>query len=327
MVVGTAGFALAQTPTAQASVRPAAATSSHGPRLGVPAKRLKAALHCSAGLAHATRRPILLVPGTTLTPSVNFSWNYEKAFDQRHWPWCAVRLPHHAMSDAQVSAEYVVHAIRSMRARSGHKVDVVGYSQGGMLPRWALKYWPGTRRDVADVVGIDPSNHGTLDANGACTLTCAPSIWQQQTGSHFLTALNTGPETWAGIDYTVVYSHTDEVVVPNLSPKGSSALHTGKGRIADIAVQSICPADTSEHLAMGTYDSVGYAVVVDALTHHGPAKAGRVSTSVCTQPFMPGVDPATFAADFGRVVATAADQLATYPHTASEPALKPYARG
>jgi triacylglycerol esterase/lipase EstA (alpha/beta hydrolase family) len=294
--------------------------------LSVPTAKLKAALTCTAGIAGDKRNPILLVPGTDLTAQTNYSWNYERAFTQKHWPWCAVRLPHHAMGDAQVSAEYVVHAIRSMHRRSGRKVDVVGYSQGGMLPRWALKYWPDTRRDVVDVVGIDPSNHGTLDADGLCTLTCAPSIWQQQSTSHFLAALNSGPETWPGIDYTVVFSRTDEVVVPNTSAKGSSALHTGHGRISNIAVQSICPADVSEHLAMGTYDPVGYAVVLDALTHRGPAKAARVPTSVCSQPFMPGVDPTTFPTDFARVGLVAGQQLATYPHTSSEPPLRRYAR-
>ena len=80
---------------------------------------------------------------------------------------------------------------------------------------------------VDDMIGIDPSNHGTLDAQAVCSLPCAPAFWQQRTGSQFLTALNRGGETFAGISYTQVYTATDEVVVPNLGPAASSSLHTG----------------------------------------------------------------------------------------------------
>src|SRR4051794_24288823 len=118
-----------------------------------------------------------------------------------------------------------------------------------MLPRWALRFWPDTRSLVGDVVGLDPSNHGTLDAVAACQGSCPPADAQQATGSRFLEALNSRTETFAGIDYTVIYTRTDEIVVPNLDASGSSSLHTGPGRIANIAVQEICPNDPSEHLA------------------------------------------------------------------------------
>ena len=121
-----------------------------------------------------------------------------------------------------------------------------------------------------------------------------------------------------------MYSRTDEVVVPNLDAAGSSSLRTGAGHRANIAVQSICPADTSEHLAMGTYDPVGYAVVVDALDHAGPADPARISRAVCLQAVQPGVKPATLAqhlAAFDLSVVTAAGRA---PKLASEPALAGY---
>src|SRR5205823_3096896 len=110
-------------------------------------------------------------------------------------------------------------------------------------------------------------NHGTVDAVASCQSSCAPADWQQATGAHFIDALNSGVETFAGIDYTVIFSRTDEIVVPNTDSSGSSSLHTGSGNIANIAVQQICPNDTSEHLAMGSYDAVGYALAADAFTH------------------------------------------------------------
>jgi hypothetical protein len=295
-----------------------------GPKLSVPAGTLRASLSCTAGIAHAGRNPILLVPGTTLDPQPNFSWNYERAFTARGWPYCAVTLPRHATGDIQIAGEYVVHALRTMARTAGRKVDVLGYSQGGMLPRWALRFWPGTRRLVGDMVGLDPSNHGTLDVQVACHVECPPAFWQQATGSRFDAALNSRAETFAGIDYTVIYSRTDEVVVPNLDASGSSSLHTGKGRIANIAVQQICPADVSDHLAMGTYDPVAYALAVDAFTHAGTADPARISSSVCAEPFQPGVNPLTFPADYAGYTAAIATGVAQAPETAKEPPLRCY---
>ena len=301
---------------------PAAAAS---PPLTTPDATLRAALSCTPGVAAGGLEPVLLVPGTTLTPRENYSWSYERALDAQGRPWCALTLPNHAMSDIQVSAEYVVAALRTMHDTTGARVAYLGFSQGGMIGRWALKYWPETRTMIDDYVALDPSNHGTLDAYPVCALGCAPSIWQQQTGSRFLRALNTGPETFAGVDYTVAYSRTDEVVTPNLDPHGSSALRDGDGAIANVAVQEICPLDLSEHLAMGTYDAVGYALFMDALTHAGPASKARIDRAVCAQPYLPGVEASTFPTNFANVGLTAGQQVLTYPHVAREPALAPYA--
>ncbi|MDN5915051.1 MAG: lipase [Pseudonocardia sp.] len=297
-----------------------------GPELSVPSADLENSLTCHGDLASGDRAPVLLVPGTTLAPDVNFDWNYGPAFDARDQAYCWVELPGNAMGDIGVAGEYVTNAIRTMHADAGRKIDVVGFSQGGMVPRWSLKFWPDTRDAVRDVVGIDPSNHGTLDAYPVCAPGCAPAFWQQQSGSRFLDALNDGGETFAGIDYTVVYTPTDEVVVPNLPPAPSSELRTGDGTISNISTQQICPVHVAEHLTMGSTDPVGYAVVVDALDHDGPADARRIARSVCAAPLMPGVDPVALPANEARYVGQVATTLATYPHVLAEPQLRGYAR-
>jgi triacylglycerol esterase/lipase EstA (alpha/beta hydrolase family) len=294
-----------------------------GPALDVPVATLAAALHCHGRLGEGPR-PVLLVPGTTLNPDVNFDWNYEPAFSSAGRAWCAVTVPVHGMGDVQVAAEYVVYALRTMSARAGRRVSVVGYSQGGMSPRWALKWWPDTRGMVDDLISIDGSNHGTLDTVPLCLLRCAPSIWQQDYRSRFLASLNAGQETYAGISYTQLYSAFDEVVVPNLGPAASTALHTGPGAIANISVQAVCPLHLAEHVTMGTVDPVAYALVLDALTHSGPAAASRVPHAVCSKLLMPGVTPATAFAGELRVGAQAASSLANPPRTAAEPALAGY---
>ncbi|MGH3412020.1 MAG: esterase/lipase family protein [Marmoricola sp.] len=304
-----------------------ASTSGHrGPPLDVSRAKLARSLRCFPAAGHRSRPPVLLVPGTTLTPDVNFDWNYVPALRAAGIPVCTVRLPRHAMGDIQVAAEYVVHAIRSLAARADGRIDVIGFSQGGMIDRWALKYWPDTRTMVDDTVGIDPSNHGTLDADAICAAGCAPAFWQQRTGSAFLRALNTGPETWPGISYTQVYSCDDEVVVPNLGPRASSRLTTGKGEIRNLAAQRICPVHVADHLMMGSIDPVAYAVVRDALAHPGPADPSRIDRSVCHRLLMPGVDPARLPRNEARLASEVARSIATTPPVRHEPPLRPYAR-
>jgi hypothetical protein len=295
-----------------------------GPRLSVPAKQLAASLSCNGPLGRAAADPILLVPGTTVTPQVNFAWNYERAFDQQGRRWCAVTLPYDATGDIQIAGEYVVNALRTMSKQSGRRVDVVGWSQGGMVPRWALRFWPDTRSMVDDVIGLSPSNHGTVDADLTCRGGCNPSFHQQASRSRFLQALNSGTETFAGIDYTVAYTRTDEVVVPNAGPTPSSALRPGPGRIADIALQDVCPTSVADHFAIGSYDPVGYAIVLDALDNGGPANPARIDRTVCAQPFQPGVNPATFPADYAALITYAGNPQGNAPDQPAEPPLKPY---
>lgn len=322
-MIAVAGV-LALAGVADAASDPYAPLDRPGPALSVPTGQLAAALSCTSGIQGDARDPILLVPGTTLDPSPNYSWNYERAFAALNWPYCTITLPYHAMGDIQTAGEYLVYALRTVAHMSGRKLDVLGYSQGGMVPRWALRFWPDTRALVNDLVGIDPSNHGTLDSQIACQTQCPPAFWQQASDAHFLEALNSRAETFSGINYTVIYSRTDEVVVPNLDAQGSSSLHTGTGRIANIAVQQICPADTSDHLAMGTYDPVAYALVVDAFTHESVADPSRVSTSVCAEGVQPGVNRATFATDYAGFLAAIGEASAASPEVSAEPPLQCY---
>jgi triacylglycerol esterase/lipase EstA (alpha/beta hydrolase family) len=290
----------------------------------VPARKLRAALSCHGSIRHDARNPILLVPGTDLDPKSNYSWNYERAFAARPWAYCAVRLPAHATGDIQIAGEYVVHAIRTLARRSGRRADILGYSQGGMVPRWALRFWPDTRHLVKAFVALDPSNHGTVDANATCRQQCSAADWQQAAGSHFMQALNSYTETFAGIDYTVIYSRTDEIVVPNFNSSGSSSLHAGRGRIENIAVQQICPNDTSDHLAMGSYDPVGYALAADAFARDSLARPGDVPPTVCAQPFQPGVDPQAFGSNYEMFLAAIGNAQETAPQVNAEPPVKSY---
>jgi triacylglycerol esterase/lipase EstA (alpha/beta hydrolase family) len=329
LVVGAVVVAALVASWAQSAQAEYAPPSQRGPALEVPRAKLGAALRCTPSVSTNPREPILLVPGTTLTPEENFSWNYERALSALGLPYCTIELPGKAMEDIQVAGEYVVYALRTMSGFEGHararKVQIIGYSQGGMVPRWALRFWPDTRKLVDDDVGLDASNHGTITAESSCQKEgCAPAIWQQRNTSAFIAALNSYQETFPGISYTEIYTQEDEIVVPNANEEGSSSVHTGGGEIANIAVQEVCPGHKAEHLAMGSYDPVGYALALDAVTHAGPAQKSRIALSVCAEAFQPGVNPETFAAEDAKYDQEIAETFATYRHVPSEPPLKCY---
>jgi hypothetical protein len=323
LVLAVAAAAHAAAPAAAQEFAP---VDQPGPKLSVSEDKLADSLRCGGPLEGSMSEPVLLVPGTTVTPEKNFSWNWIPAFNASGRPWCTVELPGSSMEDIQVAGEYVVNAIRKMHARAGGEIDVLGHSQGGMVPRWALRFWPDVRAMVDDQVGIAPSNHGTELAGPLCALGgCAPAIWQQRSNSNFIRALNSRQETFDGIDYTAIYTITDTVVVPNLDDSGSSALRPGGGgRISNVRLQDVCPTDVSEHLAAGTVSNTAYRLALDAFDNPGPAVESRIPGSVCLSPLMPGVNPATVAADLADAALHLSTTLATFPHIPAEPELACY---
>ncbi len=302
-----------------------------GPALSVPAEDLEAGLVCSTNLDNASRAPVLLLDGTWSNTDANFRWNYVRALTMRGIPWCTsnIRTSPQAFDnseDIQTRGEYVTFAIREMHARAHRKVSILGWSQGGMVARWSLRFWPDTRPLVEDVIGLAPSNHGTLDADVACQLPCAAAAWQQRTDSDFLRALNSFQETFIGIDYTSVITDQDEVVLPPTS--GFLSTSTGSGSIANYRVQGLCgPLYVSDHVKLGSFDPAGEAFVMDALDNPGPADITRLqpnALSTCARPFMSGVNPLTFATDLAGLTASVAEAFVTSNLITTEPPLRCY---
>jgi triacylglycerol esterase/lipase EstA (alpha/beta hydrolase family) len=309
-------------PAAAATAGPFAPVDRPGPALSVPRDRLDAALSCTGNVARG-RETVLFVPGTTVNPREDYSWNWFRALDKLGRPYCAVTLPENTTGDIQIASEYVVNAIRSIYQRTHRNVQVLGHSQGGTEPRFALRFWPDLRSKIDDYVAFAATNHGTPTIHLLCTPTCTPALWQQLETSNYIQALNSYQETFAGISYTAIYTHFDQFVQPNLDNHGTTAL-SGPGDITNVATQDVCPANTAEHLAVGTYDPVAYALAMDALDHPGPADPARIPSSVCTEVFMPGVDPRSFAANEVDTWNRVLDSLTTDPRVPAEPALQPY---
>jgi triacylglycerol lipase len=300
---------------ARASV--SARANPPGPALTTSARTLAAALSCPRGVGGG-RRSVLLVPGSLGNPAFVFSAGFERLLRANRFAVCAVSLPDAAFGDIQIEAEYVVASIRKMAARSGRQVSVVGVSQGGMLPRWALKWWPDVRSLVGDVIGLAPGNHGSPVLAAACNAPCPPATRQQIPGSRFLAALNRGDETPGRLPYSVISSATDF----NIPPPSPNL--RGESDDSNTQVQAICPGRNVDHGHI-TYDAVAIALVLDALRHAGPARGSRVPNTTCARKYARHIDQA----EVDRQMAAANAYLgANYGRaglTTAEPALKRYA--
>lgn len=318
LVLGTGGADASGSPDFAPVDRP-------GPPIQVPRHELDASLRCPEALDDVDRDVVLLIPGTTVDPEESFSWNYGKALTAERIPYCTVQLPNHTDGDIQVAAEYVVDAIRRIHAASGHRVILTGWSQGAStLPRWAIRFWPDIRPMVASLVGLAPlNNRGSVAANGLCLVgSCVPAAWQQSVGSDFMAALNSGQQTFDEIAYTVIYSRLDEVVTPNLD--GALSVLPEGPNVTNVAIQDLCPADVSEHLAI-IASPTAYAVALDAFRHPGEAAdLSRVTVpQPCLPATMPHVSPIDFVTQEVRIGLNVGPHLLT-GQTSAEPPLACY---
>ena len=270
-------------------VAPAAAAAE--PRLTVPRWRMPQTLQCYGPVGKEVPAPILFAPGTGSDGSRVLLLG-GGAFTAMGRTLCTISFPRRTTADLQVSVEYLVYAIRRLSRQAGRPISVAGISQGGLLIRVALTYWPSLRRQVADAVTAAATHHGsrgTAETTVAClTRGCPPALWQQRTGSAFLRALNRDrDETPGRTSYTTVRSASDEVVRPQAGPRPTSALEGA----ANILIQDVCPGRATTHLGTAV-DSVTIAALADAVRHPGPAKVSRLPADVCTHPYGTGLDEA-----------------------------------
>lgn len=312
---------LAALTLAGAALGPAPAGAGDGPPLTASATSLEAALHCPATFGSAGE-PVLLVHGLGATGAENWGWNLAGVLPARGLDVCTVDLPGRAWTDIQASSEYVVHAVRSMAAATGRKVDIVGHSEGGLQPRWATRWWGDVRERVDDVVTLGTPHHGVVDPTlglvGHCPLPCVPgALWQMREGSDFLTALNAGDETPGDVSYTSIWTATDELVQVLALGKPTSDL----AGASNVMIQDVCPARPVSHVGLAV-DAPTSAVVLDALTHPGPADPARVDRRTCLQATDHGAPLGGLRGDpLGLLTGPLGAEW-----TAAEPALRDYAR-
>ncbi|MER5213390.1 alpha/beta fold hydrolase [Streptomyces sp. NPDC002838] len=260
--------AVATLPTATATAQTAAAPSSGWNDYS-----------CKPSAAHP--RPVVLVHGT-FANSVDNWLAFAPYLKNRGY--CVFSLDYgqlpgvpffNGLGPVDRSAEQLKAFVDKVLAATGTaEADLVGHSQGGMMPRYYLKFLGGAAK-VNAFVGIAPSNRGTtlngltqlLDHfPGAGDLLSAntPALADQVAGSAFLTKLNEGGDTVPGVRYTVLATKYDEVVTPYRSQFLSGS------NVHNVLLQDLCPLDLSEHAAIGLLDRIAFHEVANALD---PARA------------------------------------------------------
>ncbi|GKV74613.1 MULTISPECIES: esterase/lipase family protein [Pseudarthrobacter] len=223
--------------------------------------------------------PVVLVPGTFESMVKNWSTLSPYLKSQGY---CVFALNYgetngvYATAPVADSAQELAPFVDAVLAATGaRKVNLVGHSQGGMMPRYYMGFLGGAK-NVNQLIGIAPSNHGTegviipppevLEDPDFTALGCAACA-DQQAGSPFMQKLNSIGDTVAGPSYTVISTVYDEVVIPY-----NSQFLAGPARqVTNITIQDKCPLDVFEH-DQTPNDPVVHQIVAHALGRSsGPA--------------------------------------------------------
>ncbi|MFD7630061.1 esterase/lipase family protein [Streptomyces sp. NPDC059851] len=240
---------------------------------------------CKPSAAHP--RPVVLVHGT-LGNSVDNWLGFAPYLVHRGY--CVYSLDYgqlsgvpffHGLGPVDKSAGQLSAFVdRVLSATGTAEVDIVGHSQGGMMPNYYLKFLGGADK-VNALVGLAPDNHGTTLSGltallpyfpGAEDLISSktPGLADQIAGSPFLTGLNAGGDTVPGVQYTVIATKYDQVV----TPFRSGFLQGTGNNVRNVVLQDLCPLDLSEHVAIGLTSRIAWHEALNALD---PAHAERTT--------------------------------------------------
>ncbi|WP_158886761.1 esterase/lipase family protein [Amycolatopsis anabasis] len=156
----------------------------------------------------------------------------------------------------EYSAEQFSAFVDKVRAATGvDKVDIVGHSEGGIMPRYYIKNLGGTAK-VHSYISWAPPNHG-LTLSGLYTLgqklipgldenilPLWPVTSELTNGKGFLDRLNAGDETPGDIHYTVIASKNEELVTPF-----TTSFLSGDN-VDNLVLQDYFPDSFGEHIGL-----------------------------------------------------------------------------
>lgn len=273
----------------------AAATTFNSPATPPPGANN---FSCKPSAAHPY--PVILVHGTFANMDDNWQTaspvlvNHGYCVFAFNYGGTSANADIQGVGDIAASARQLASFVDSVLTATGAaKADLVGHSQGGMMPRYYINFLGGAAK-VDKLVALAPSNYGTtLDGlttlasllgasaliNSGLTNVCAACVEQEQ-GSSFLTALNVKP-TVAGVQYTVIESAGDEVVTPY-----TNAFLPAAPNVTNITVNRQCPLDGSDHLEIAS-DPVAMADMLNALDPASPVRVPCLVVLPLTGPVGP----------------------------------------
>jgi triacylglycerol lipase len=217
---------------------------------------------CKPTAAHP--RPVVLVHGLGATQAANWSYHAPRL---KAAGYCVFSLtygvdprmvlfgfPGGTIPMEQSSGELAAFVDRVLAATGAAKVDLVGHSEGTVMPRWYLEKRGGAAK-VQKFIALTPLWRGTKllavdqlrDAIPALSnvviglvASLCGSCPQFISGSPYLNTLNADGEAVPEIEHTNIMSRYDELVVPYTS----GAMRDGG---TNIVLQDVCPNDYSEH--------------------------------------------------------------------------------
>jgi triacylglycerol lipase len=245
---------------------------------------------CKPTSAHP--RPIVLVHGLSASATLNWGYIGPRLVGDGYCVYALTygldprtRLlpyrPGGTIPMEQSSRELKAFVDRVLAATGASKVDIVGHSEGTVMPRYYMERLGGAA-NVKRFVAMTPLWRGTNVAGTAFLRDLAAqfglsgpvinlvagicgSCPEFLTGSPFLNDLNSDGEAIPGITHTNIITRYDELVQPH-----TSGIMRDGG--TNIVVQDVCPADVSEHLAVA-FDPVVAQMDENALD---PAHARQV---------------------------------------------------
>ncbi|MBF6349707.1 alpha/beta fold hydrolase [Nocardia flavorosea] len=198
------------------------------------------------------------------------------------WPVTAVG----GMGEITESARQLGVFVDGVLAATGaSEVDIVGHSQGTVMPAYYAKYlggrdkidkyvslapaWNGTTVAGADVISETARRLGVQPENFPICHACL----QLDPGSAFMQAIRAGGHYLPEIEYTNIATQYDELIVPY-----TSGLQPGGSNVRNIVVQEGCPVDYTEHAGIAGSRRAAY-FVLNALDpeHRQPVPCDRAA--------------------------------------------------
>jgi pimeloyl-ACP methyl ester carboxylesterase len=234
---------------------------------------------CTPSAAHPN--PVVLVHGLSATMGEN--WATYAPMLANHG-YCVFALTYGLDPGEQLvgglqpmersSAELAAFVDRVLAATGARKVDLVGHSEGTVMPQYYLKFRGGAAK-VDKYVAITPLYGGTTLLGIGALVSAMEKAYPQLAGpiselvdaecgscqeflrgSRFLRHLyGDGVVAVPGVAYTTIMTKYDELVTPYTS--GRLAAPSAR----NIVVQHQCPLDLGEHIAMAFDPTVGQDIL------------------------------------------------------------------
>lgn len=223
----------------------------------------------NAPSCHSTDRPVVLLHGTFSTVAANFSVMAPALMTAGRCVY-GINYGNSGVGPIATSAGEVARFIKTVRELTGAtKVDVVGYSQGGLVLRTALRF-NGLAQQVGTAVLLAPSWNGTTSLlAGTLPASLCPACADQVASSPLLKRLAVGGDLDGSVHYAELSTRGDTVVTPI-----SSQVPTGPAdRVRSIVVEKQCPNLHTDHVQLPAVPGV-IAWTLSALTTGGRPPAG-----------------------------------------------------